>query len=136
MAVSIDDVANDGTDANSDGIGEEGDNVKADVETLVGGSGNDLLVGSDDDIFIEGFWGKSGNDDLRGLGGIDTFSGGLGADVIEGGDGADRVFYDDHTAGVTVSIDNAANDGIQSRRRRRQRRRWTSRTSGVGQAMT
>jgi Ca2+-binding RTX toxin-like protein len=111
VAVSIDGAGNDGTDADADGIGEEGDNVQADVEDVVGGSGNDLLVASDDPSFIEGLWGKTGDDVLRGLGGTDTFRGGPGADVVEGGNGTDRMFYDDHLAAVTVSLDDVANDG-------------------------
>ncbi len=112
VAVSIDGGANDGTDADTDGIGEEGDNVQADVEDLVGGSGDDLLVASDDPNFIEGLWGKTGDDVLRGLGGTDIFRGGPGADIFEGGAGSDdRVFYDDHNG-----------PGGRLARQRRQRR--------------
>ena len=111
VAVSIDGAGNDGTDADSDGIGEEGDNAQADIEWVVGGSGNDLLVASDDPNFIEGLWGKAGDDVLRGLGGQDTFRGGPGADVMEGGSGTDRAFYDDHGGPVNVSLDDVANDG-------------------------
>ena len=78
---------------------------------MVGGSGNDLLVASDDPNFIEGLWGKAGDDVLRGLGGQDTFRGGGAADVIEGGSGIDRAFYDDHAGPVNVSLDDVANDG-------------------------
>ncbi len=108
---SIDGGANDGTDADADGVGEEGDDIRPDVEWLVGGSGNDRLVASDDSAFIEGLWGKGGDDDLRGLGGRDTFRGGSGADVMAGGADSDRAFYDDHIGDVDVSLDDVANDG-------------------------
>jgi Ca2+-binding RTX toxin-like protein len=111
VAVSIDGGANDGTDLDSNGVGEEGDNVLEDVEFVVGGSGDDLLVGSNDPDFIEGFWGKTGDDLLKGLGGQDIFRGGVGSDVMQGGDGVDRAFYDDHTAAVHVTLDDVANDG-------------------------
>ncbi len=111
VAVSIDGAANDGTDADSNGVGEEGDNVLEDVEFVVGGSGDDLLVGSNDAVFIEGFWGKGGDDLIQGLGGSDIFRGGRGTDVMEGGSGVDQASYDDHIGGVTVTLDNVANDG-------------------------
>jgi Ca2+-binding RTX toxin-like protein len=114
VAVSIDGAANDGTDADLDGIGEEGDNVTADVEFVVGGSGDDLLVGSDDPIFIEGFWGKGGDDLMQGRGGQDIFRGGIGDDVMEGGTGTDQAFYDDHGLAVNVTLDDVANDGSPS----------------------
>ena len=45
-AVTLDGQANDGADSNHDGIGEEGDDVKPDVENVNGGSGSDFLQGS------------------------------------------------------------------------------------------
>ena len=114
VAVSIDGAANDGTDADLDGIGEEGDSVTADIEFIVGGSGNDLLVGSDDPVFIEGFWGKGGDDLMQGRGGQDIFRGGIGDDVMEGGAGIDQASYDDHGLAVSVTLDDIANDGSPS----------------------
>ena len=79
---------------------------------MVGGSGNDLLVASDDPNFIEGLWGKTGDDVLRGLGGQDTFRGGPGADVIEGGSRQRPSASTTTTpAPVNVSLDDVANDG-------------------------
>jgi Ca2+-binding RTX toxin-like protein len=93
VAVSIDNAANDGSDANSDGIGEEGDNVHSDVENLIGGSGDDLLVGS---------------------GAANTIDGGLGADVIKGGAGVDAVDYRMRTGRLAVSLDGTVNDGADA----------------------
>ena len=112
VAASIDGGANDGTDADSDGIGEEGDDIRPDIEVLIGGLGDDRLVGSDDTGSIEGFIGKGGDDLLRGLGGNDRFQGGSGADIMEGGTGSsDTALYDDHVGPVDVSLDDVANDG-------------------------
>jgi Ca2+-binding RTX toxin-like protein len=49
-------------------------------DTLIGGSGGDLLFG------------QSGNDTLLGKGGSDLLFGGAGNDVLTGGDGDDQVF--------------------------------------------
>ena len=111
VAVFIDGGANDGTDADSNSVGEEGDNVRMDVERVFGGSGNDRLAGSNDTGFTEGFWGNGGNDLLQGLGGPDMFRGGSGADVMEGGSGTDQALFDDHSGDVNVTLDDVANDG-------------------------
>ena len=58
-----------------DGVPGEGDDVAADVESVVGGAGNDTLTGG------------PGPDALDGGGGADTISGGDGADVLAGGAG-------------------------------------------------
>ena len=50
--------------------------------------------------------------------------------------GNDRAFYDDHTGPVDVSLDDVANDGNSALERERQRRRATSRTSGVARETT
>ncbi len=70
-------------DAVGDGTAGEGDNVRTDVERVVGGTGADTLIGSD---------------------GRDTLEGGLGADTIDGGDGAD-VLHGDDGADVIVARD-------------------------------
>lgn len=62
-------------------------------ERFVGGSGTDCLFGGDGDDYL---WGADG----AGSG-----------DLLDGGNGTDCAFYDS-TTGVTVSLDNAANDGI------------------------
>jgi Ca2+-binding RTX toxin-like protein len=74
----------------SDGISGERDTVKGTIENLTGGDGNDVLTGSEVN---------------------NLFLGGPGADTINGLAGEDTMSYADHTAGVTVIIDSADNDG-------------------------
>ncbi len=103
VTITLDDVANDGAP------GETG-NVGSDVEGVFGGSGNDTLSAAGAPGFV-GLDGGPGNDHLIGGPGDDSLAGGLGADLIEGGPGEDLVFYDDHAAGVAVSLDDVPNDG-------------------------
>ena len=91
-----------GAGPSTSGCGEAGENdtIFNDVETIIGGSGNDVLVG---DEFVPGpnllMEGGPGNDALGGGSGNDTLEGGLGNDsmghdpgndVIDGGDGIDQ----------------------------------------------
>ena len=62
----------------NDGEAGEGDNVAANVDDVAGGSGPDVIVGSD-----------LGNE-LYGEDGNDTIDGGAGADLLAGGGGDDR----------------------------------------------
>ena len=109
VSVSLDAVANDGSGDN--------DNIKADVENIAGGSGDDVLTGSDsgntlhgnggDDIVAGGagphdeLFGDSGDDSVIGgpdddlaVGGTgnDYLVGGAGEDLLAGSGGNDRVF--------------------------------------------
>jgi Ca2+-binding RTX toxin-like protein len=65
------------------------------VHTVYGGSGDDVLVGSDDaDVLYGGggndvLVGGGGNDSLYGQAGSDLLVGGTGADVLVGGTGSD-----------------------------------------------
>lgn len=68
------------------------------IDTLIGiegistGSGNDILIGTDDDnVLISGA-------------GDDFLEGGQGADELKGGDGIDTVSYATSQAGVTVDL--------------------------------
>jgi hypothetical protein len=72
LTLSIDNVANDGADA-----GWEGDNIRDSVETIYGGSNDDVIVA-----------GSKGNS-LYGNGGNDRLVGGAGADRLFGVDGDD-----------------------------------------------
>jgi Ca2+-binding RTX toxin-like protein len=111
VVVSADGVANDGEDADGDGVAEEGDNVAADFEFLDGGTGDDTLTGSSS---AETLFGGLGDDALHGGGGADTFVGyDTGADVFDGGPGSDSMSYGfiGVTNPVVVSLDNLANDG-------------------------
>ncbi|HXK20753.1 MAG TPA: hypothetical protein VNG33_23240, partial [Polyangiaceae bacterium] len=114
-----------------DGESGEKDNVKSDIEIVVGGTANDTLTGSSandelhggagvdtisggggDDLLI----GDTGNDILNGEAGNDTFDDGdvdaliltgplkgAGADVFNGGTGFDTVDYSERTNTVTVT---------------------------------
>ncbi|MGE6955110.1 hypothetical protein ACQKF3_12775, partial [Staphylococcus capitis] len=69
-----------------DGQAGEHDTVGADVEDIIGGSGNDRLTGN---AATNDIWGWAGNDVIRGGAGNDTLSGGDGRDSIYGEDGDD-----------------------------------------------
>jgi Ca2+-binding RTX toxin-like protein len=56
--------------------------------TLVGGFGNDILIGNDKGDLLDG---GVGNDYLVGNGGIDTLTGGEGDDILDGGTGNDMM---------------------------------------------
>lgn len=67
----------------NDGEAGENDNVLDDIETVFGGSGNDVLTGS------------SSANQLVGNAGNDTLTGGAGADSMFGGDGDDQLISGD-----------------------------------------
>jgi len=92
------------------------------VENVVGGQGNDLLIGNGGGNFL---WGGDGNDYLIGLDGNDNLYGGYaddilrgdaGVDFFNGGDGKDRVsFYNFFaTQGVVADLrtQTISNDGF------------------------
>ncbi|HRE90782.1 MAG TPA: calcium-binding protein, partial [Myxococcota bacterium] len=106
VVASIDAVANDGEDA-------ELDNIKADIEDLIGGDGNDTLTGSAGNNQLTG---GDGDDILNGGAGNDTFVAGAaddGGDTFNGGAGVDTVDYSARTGDLTVTMGDAtANDGL------------------------
>jgi Ca2+-binding RTX toxin-like protein len=80
--ISLDDVANDGTEG-------EGDNVRSDIEDVFAGPGNDIVAGNDNANTIDG---GDGADDVTGGGSVDVLLGGAGVDVMRARDGlSDRV---------------------------------------------
>jgi Ca2+-binding RTX toxin-like protein len=82
-----------------DGEAGHHDSVADDVETVLGGSGDDVLTGNDaPNVLI-------GND------GDDALVGRKGADRLSGGNGRDQVSYIERTNPVTVTLDGVANDG-------------------------
>jgi Ca2+-binding RTX toxin-like protein len=83
-----------------DGRVSEGDNVGADVESLIGGLDDDTLVAN------------GGNGILEGNGGTDTLDGGLGADILIGGPGRDVADYRNHPGPVDVNLAVAGGDGM------------------------
>ncbi len=72
-----------GLGANDGAVGEK-DSVLEDVETVIGGAGNDSLTGEDG---ANELIGGNGADQLAGLGGDDDLNGGKGADTLQGGSG-------------------------------------------------
>ena len=80
------DIDLDGDD--DDGTAGEGDNVRADIETILGGSAGDDIVGASGDNFI---YGNGGPDDLAGLAGVDYIFGGTSGDKLSGGSGQDDI---------------------------------------------
>jgi len=97
VTVRLDDVANDGPS------GSATDNVRPDVEVVLGGAAGDYLAGSgganqllgnNGGDFIDG---AGGDDVLSGLGGPDQLIGGAGVDDIQGGLGDDLLQARDST---------------------------------------
>lgn len=138
VKVTLDNLANDGgigsaATADRPAIPPENDNVRSDVERIIGGNGSDNLsaVGAPGNVTLEGgagndvltggafndlLAGGSGNDNLQGGSGNDTLNGGEGSDRMSGGVGLDLVTYADRTAGIIVTMnDNTANDGTPAR---------------------
>jgi Ca2+-binding RTX toxin-like protein len=111
LIIVTDDIVGDGE------IGEN-DNVMNDIERILGGSGNDSLDGQSGS---ETLIGNAGNDTLIGGSGNDLLDGGAGDDFIDasgagrdtmtGGVGVDTIDYSARMDGVSVSLDNTANDG-------------------------
>lgn len=101
----------------NDGAVGEGDNVLPSVEAVVGGPGNDTLIG---DRRRNVFLGRGGNDTLVGSAGADRLKGGSGSDSVRAGPGPDRVngqAGDDKLAGGTGSdriAGEAGNDLIRA----------------------
>src|SRR5688572_22629169 len=80
--VTLDDRADDGDNRR--------ENVHSDVENVIGGAGDDWIVGSLANIRNR-FEGRGGNDVLSGVGGDDVLLGGPGDDELIGGDGNDAL---------------------------------------------
>jgi Ca2+-binding RTX toxin-like protein len=83
LALSLDAIANDGA------VGEA-DNLQQ-FETVIGGSGDDTLIGSPNADTLDG---GNGSDRIEGLAGNDLLIGGngdAGGDSLAGGDGADQL---------------------------------------------
>jgi Ca2+-binding RTX toxin-like protein len=84
-----------------DGAAGEQEDIPANCEAVVGGKGNDHLVGDD-----------NGNR-LDGGGGADLLDGGLGPDALVGGPGVDTVDYSSRDLPLFVTIGNGGPDDGQ-----------------------
>ena len=82
LTLSINNKPDDGANG-----GSEGDNIRDDVERIVGGFGGDRISGSSNDNSIDA---RDGDDTVFGLGGNDSIDGGNGDDILDGGNGDDR----------------------------------------------
>jgi Ca2+-binding RTX toxin-like protein len=108
LAISINNVADDGTPG-------ENDNVRTTIESVFGGSAGDAIVGNSAANVL---FGGGGGDTINGGAGDDlldgetqgTFAAALGDDLI-GGLGTDAVSYASHGSPVTADPDNVADDG-------------------------
>ena len=80
------------------------------MSTYTGTSGNDTLLGGTGNDIIDGLagndhlYGYEGNDSITGGAGDDHLWGGLGNDTLDGGDGSDAVYYSDASAAVTLYL--------------------------------
>lgn len=80
-----------------DGESGESDNLTADIESCIGGLGDDTMTGSAQPDDLNGgpgsdtLYGGDGNDTLSGDAGDDTLSGQEGYDLLEGGPGVDAL---------------------------------------------
>jgi Ca2+-binding RTX toxin-like protein len=95
--------------ASDDGESGERDNVATDVETVIGGGGNDVISAANAGTVANLLVGNGGNDSLFGGAGNDTLSGNAGTDTLNGGDGTDTAI---NSAGDTlISIENSGGGG-------------------------
>ena len=112
VIVKLDNAANDGGDVGGDGVAEEGDNARSDIENVQTGSGNDqvdarfsvarLLVhsfdgnGGNDSLYggdlDDALYGDAGGDTLDGGGEDDYLDAGTGVDTLKAGDGEDTLY--------------------------------------------
>jgi hypothetical protein len=122
LSLSPDGVAN-------DGAAGEGDNIGADIGTIIGGHGSDHMTGNDrrnvfgggegDDVLYGGgsddqLHGGPGNDRVFGEDGQDVVAGGDGDDYIVGGQGVDRYYGEDVDACIPSSCA-SGQDRIEAR---------------------
>jgi Ca2+-binding RTX toxin-like protein len=98
LGFSLDDVPNDVV-LGAPGFGV--DNVRADIENLIGSSQGDILVGNAASNRLEG---GAGEDALKGLGGADVLAPGPGADSLEGGRGKDTGAYEGSEFAIIASL--------------------------------
>lgn len=104
-----------GAGANDGGTGE-GDNL-VDAEIILTGTGADSVTGAGGPNEIrtgggsDSLVGGAGADELDAGSGDDTLDGGTGSDSLSGGPGTDTASYATRIARVTVTLDDAKDDG-------------------------
>ncbi len=103
-AVTVDLLA--GTGSIGDALGD----TLIEIENLLGGTGNDKLVGDNNSNALTG---GAGNDILIGNGGNDTLDGGAGIDNIDGGAGDDLILVSGADAVTDILNGGADTDTVQ-----------------------
>ncbi len=78
------------------------------IESAVGGSGNDTIIGNDLGNLL---YGGAGVDSITGGAGNDVVIGGFGADAINGGGGNNTLHYYDSAQAVTVNLASGTGSG-------------------------
>jgi Ca2+-binding RTX toxin-like protein len=123
LSLTLDNVANDGNpteDALITGSfpgAPTADNIRADVEGVIGGEAPDTIVGNEGPNRLEGgegddtIDGRGGADRIAGDGGEDQLDGGPGPDDIKGGFDEDTLTYETRIEAVRVTLDGIADDG-------------------------
>ena len=102
LVLSIDDQANDRVVGDpSQGV----DDIRSDVENVVGGLGNDTITGA---RARTGWRGGPGNDILLGVGGDDLLIPGPGTDSLRGGPDTDTASYSSSTSAITANLSTGA----------------------------
>ncbi len=96
VVIDLDGTADDGSPA---GAGEK-DNVKNDIEVVLGGSGNDTITGSS---LADELHGGPGNDTLNGGSGNDTLIGDSGNDILNG-EAGDDTFDESQLGGAATDV--------------------------------
>ncbi|HRK31510.1 MAG TPA: cadherin domain-containing protein [Tepidisphaeraceae bacterium] len=79
----------------------DGNDSLATFENVRGSGFGDTLIGSTAANYLDGM---DGDDSLDGGSGNDSLRGGAGSDTLNGGAGTDIAYYDNDTAGVSVSL--------------------------------
>jgi hypothetical protein len=125
VSVTEDGVANDGEVGEHDDVGDgiqsvrggSGDDVLVagqEPHILAGGAGGDRLVGGprDDSLIGDDSLTGAGDDVLLGGDGDDQLLAWAGADVIRGGPGKDMTLWPHAIAGIRVTLDDRPGDGV------------------------
>ena len=99
-----------GNDSITGGLGDDQVSGDAGNDTLVGDAGDDTLQGGDGNDWLGGY---AGNDSVDGGAGDDKLvaTTDTGNDVYVGGSGLDSVDYTGRLVGLTITLDDTANDG-------------------------
>ena len=91
-SVRIDPMQIDVTVPDGDGVDDESDDVRPDIEVIYGGDSFDRIIGG---AAANTIYGLDGADALYGGGGPDTIYGGEGDDSLDGQEGADELYGGD-----------------------------------------